>query len=299
MMGVLQDEASEYALPSRQIDIGNLPEEFDWRTDPRSFGCPSLSEIRDQANCGSCWAFGSTEAMTDRLCIHKNVTKHLSSQDVTSCDHMGDFGCDGGVPSTAYAYYAVNGIVTGGNYGDKSGCYMYELPPCAHHTNSTDYPPCPDEVRTPKCRRECDDEELSWKDEKIFGAQGYSICDTNRGCAEKMAAEIVENGPITGMFFVHEDFLSYESGVYVSSKLSPMLGGHAIKILGFGTEDGVPYWLVANSWNKDWGQDGYFKIKRGSNECQIEDALINGGPVAGLPNGNSLRIQKSSHQVVA
>ena len=102
--------------------------------------------------------------------------------------------------------------------------------------------------------------------------------------AAKMKQEIYKNGPITGMFFVHQSFLAYKSGVY--SKLStedPMLGGHAIKIMGFGTEGGVPYWLVANSWNPSWGLDGFFKIKRGVNECQIEDPVINGGPVAGLP----------------
>ena len=62
-----------------------------------------------------------------------------------------------------------------------------------------------------------------------------------------------------------------------------MLGGHAIKIMGFGTENGEDYWLVANSWNEEWGDHGYFKIKRGTNECQIENPIINGGPVAGMP----------------
>ena len=85
-----------------------------------------------------------------------------------------------------------------------------------------------------------------------------------------MAAEIFANGPITGMFFVHQDFLAYKSGVYAHTKNSPMLGGHAIKIMGFGTENGTPYWLVANSWNNLWGDHGYFKIKRGTNECQID-----------------------------
>ena len=86
-----------------------------------------------------------------------------------------------------------------------------------------------------------------------------------------------------------------------------MLGGHAIKIIGFGVDGGVPYWTVANSWNKGWGEGGFFRyairldkrppcgashlisslgffrIKRGSNMCQIENAWLNGGPVAGMP----------------
>ena len=68
-------------------------------------------------------------------------------------------------------------------------------------------------------------------------------------CADAMAQEIYANGPITGMFFVRQSFTSYKSGVYSSpGHGDQMLGGHAIKIIGFGVEDGVDYWLVANSW---------------------------------------------------
>ena len=62
-----------------------------------------------------------------------------------------------------------------------------------------------------------------------------------------------------------------------------LLGGHAIKLMGFGVENGVDYWLVANSWNDEWGDDGFFKIKKGTNECGIESPIITGGPVAGKP----------------
>merc|ERR1712039_989149 len=89
-------------------------------------------------------------------------------------------------------------------------------------------------------------------------------------------------------FFVHKSFTAYRSGVYKAGNpiTDPMLGGHAIKIMGWGTENGAPYWLVANSWNEDWGDEGFFKIDRGHNQCQIENAMINGGPVAGLPASN-------------
>ena len=63
---------------------------------------------------------------------------HLSAQDVASCDKLGDMGCNGGIPSTVYTYYRFSGIVSGGNYGDNSMCYStYQMPPCAHHTNSS------------------------------------------------------------------------------------------------------------------------------------------------------------------
>lgn len=57
-----------------------------------------------------------------------------------------------------------------------------------------------------------------------------------------------------------------------------MLGGHAIRILGWGTENDTPYWLIANSWNTDWGNNGFFKILRGENHCGIEGEISSGLP---------------------
>lgn len=82
-------------------------------------------------------------------------------------------------------------------------------------------------------------------------------------------------GPVEAAFTVYEDFLSYKSGVY-HHVTGSQLGGHAIKILGWGVQDNTPYWLVANSWNTDWGNQGFFLIKRGSNECGIESGVVAG-----------------------
>lgn len=57
-----------------------------------------------------------------------------------------------------------------------------------------------------------------------------------------------------------------------------ILGGHAVRMVGWGVDDDIPYWLIANSWNTDWGDHGYFKIKRGNNECGIEDEISSGIP---------------------
>jgi len=292
LMGTLQNKDNSSFLPYNpptDFAIFDLPSDFDWRTDSRAAKCPSIKEIRDQADCGSCWAFGSVEAMSDRICIASDGkdTTHLSAEDVTSCCHLGDMGCNGGVPSTVYTYYQSQGIVDGGNYGDKTMCYSYQLKPCAHHSVSTKYPNCSDPVSTPKCAKTCVDNGASWESSKHHGTGGYSVCKQGSGikCSDQMMQEIYKNGPITGMFFVHQSFLAYKSGVYKAGLFfkDPMLGGHAIKIMGWGTENGTPYWLVANSWNSDWGDNGYFKIERGSNQCQIENPVINGGPVAGMP----------------
>ena len=54
------------------------------------------------------------------------------------------------------------------------------------------------------------------------------------------------------------------------------MGGHAIRILGYGVENGEKYWLCANSWNEEWGDNGYIKIRRGTDECGIESQGVAG-----------------------
>jgi len=89
--------------------------------------------------------------------------------------------------------------------------------------------------------------------------------------------EIFTHGSVEAAFTVYSDFMSYKSGVYKHTTGTEE-GGHAIRILGWGVENGEKYWLVANSWSTGWGLDGLFKILKGVNECGIE-----AGIVAGLP----------------
>jgi len=83
------------------------------------------------------------------------------------------------------------------------------------------------------------------------------------------------NGPVEASFSVYEDFETYLTGVYVH-KTGAYLGGHAVKVIGWGVDNGTPYWTVANSWNADWGEKGFFRIIRGVNECGIEASIVAG-----------------------
>lgn len=87
--------------------------------------------------------------------------------------------------------------------------------------------------------------------------------------AEKIQQEIMLRGPVTAAFSVYSDFEQYAGGIYHHVS-GDMLGGHAVKITGWGEEGGVKYWKVANSWNPYWGEKGFFRIVRGTNECNIE-----------------------------
>merc|ERR1711874_762121 len=110
---------------------------------------------------------------------------------------------------------------------------------------------------------------------KYFAKNSYAL----KGVSN-VQADLVANGPVQTAFNVYKSFMSYKSGVYTkhSWELLPE-GGHAVKAVGWGTEEGTEYWLIANSWDTTWGLDGYFKIKRGTNEGRIE---TQGPPYAGM-----------------
>jgi len=210
--------------------------------------------------------------MTDRICIATNgqLAPHLSAEDMLSCCDSCGFGCDGGFLSAAWDYWVSEGIVSGGNYGD-GGCYPYAIEPCDHHVNGTK-PPCGDIQPTPPCTQSCQNGAI-WGNDKHYGDSSYSVSPA----VEDIQTEIITNGPVEAAFSVYEDFLPYKSGVYHHTT-GQMLGGHAVKILGWGVDAGQDYWIVANSWNEDWGNKGFFNILRGTNECGIEDGITAGMP---------------------
>jgi cathepsin B len=259
------------ALKEDPVTLQDIPTSFDSRVQWGSI-CPSTSEIRDQANCGSCWAFGAVEAMTDRHCISSGGANqpHLSAEDLNSCcDSCGD-GCDGGDPGAAWDYWLQTGLVTGGNYGG-GGCAPYTLAPCDHHVNGS-LPPCGPIGDTPTCPTSCGNGD-TWSNDLYTGSNDYTISNN----VTAIQVEIMTYGPVEAAFTVYADFLPYKSGVY-HHVTGDELGGHAVKILGWGVLKNTPYWLVANSWNTDWGARGYFMIQRGNDECGIEDYIVAGTP---------------------
>lgn len=299
LMGVHPD-AHKFKLAVKSYsddeDDNDLPENFDPRD--KWPNCPTLNEIRDQGSCGSCWAFGAVEAMSDRVCIHSGGKTHFrfSAEDLVSCCHTCGFGCNGGFPGAAWSYWVRKGIVSGGPFNTtqvfnklilfvcklftiefffiEKGCQPYAIAPCEHHVDGS-RPSCDGENgKTPKCSHTCQPGyPVPYKQDKLHGKTSYSI----KRKEKDIQKELFNNGPVEAAFTVYEDLLNYKEGVYQHVE-GKALGGHAIRMLGWGTENGIPYWLIANSWNTDWGSDGYFKILRGEDHCGIESQIA-----AGLP----------------
>jgi len=222
--------------------------------------CKSMTMIRDQAWCGSCWAFGAVNSISDRYCIKEGKDTILSAEDMLACSGAG--GCNGGSPHKAYDYWISTGVVT-------EDCYPYSFESCDHHIpNSTN--PCPSGYGpTPECKRQCKNG-ASWESDKHKGSKAYSVEGV-----ENIMTELSMNGPCETVIAVYEDFLYYQTGVYhhVSGQLE---GFHAIKLMGYGIEGDTKYWLLANSWNDHWGEKGFFRMVRGNNECGVEASIVCG-----------------------
>ena len=274
-MGVRQSpEALRLPLfVHKNIDLNALPTNFDSRKQWPN--CASISEIRDQGSCGSCWAFGAVEAMSDRICVASGGRQQvqISAEDLMTCCNDCGNGCNGGYPSAAWTYYVENGLVSGGLYNSHKGCQPYKVAACEHHTTGK-RPPCGNIVPTPSCVQRCESSyNQTYRQDKHYATKAYTILNN----VQQIQQEILTNGPVEADFTVYADFVQYKSGVYQRHS-NQVLGGHAIRILGWGVENGVDYWLCANSWNTDWGDNGYFKILRGADECNIEDDINAGIP---------------------
>ena len=235
--------------------------------------CKTIGEIRDQSSCGSCWAFASSTTMSDRYCIGTGINTRISSEDLVSCCFICGMGCEGGNSYPSWLWFRHHGLVTGYIFNDTTTCRPYTITPCAHFPGEG-RPVCPkNHSKTPKCVKKCIPQyPKTYEEDLKYATDIYSVSG-----AKHMQAELYKNGPIQANFQVYEDFKTYKSGVY-QHKTGGFLGGHSVRIVGYGVENGIPYWRVANSWGVTWGDKGFFKFLRGANECQIEyEALVGTG----------------------
>jgi len=266
--------------PEKLGDV-QVPDQFD---SAEAFQACSkiIDDIRDQSNCGCCWAFAGAEAASDRMCIATKgeMMFPLSAQDVCFCSNSD--GCDGGMIDTPWDYIKKTGAVSGGQYQGtgpfgKGMCSDFAFPHCHHHGPQGDdpypaegQPGCPSQ-KSAQCPKKCDADasggHADFKSDK-YGYKGKTETASGKQEIQKM---LMSGGPFETAFTVYSDFENYAGGIYHHVS-GGMAGGHAVKIVGWGSEGGVEYWKVANSWNPHWGEKGYFRIRMG--EGGIDDQVI-------------------------
>lgn len=196
--------------------------------------------VQSQGSCGSCWAFAAVGAIEGQMALKKQKFDKLSEQEVIECATSDGVlrGCNGGWDSLVYDHAKVNkGVTTLGN----------------------------DPYVASTAGRKCDVTRPR--------AAGSTVASwTNVPQNEAAIKEaLFANGPLYIIYHVSNDFYSYKSGIFTDVKNSCGTNGpnHAVLLVGYGTLNGVDYWLLKNSWGPTWGENGFFKLKRGSNLCQI------------------------------
>jgi len=275
-----------------------VPDSFDSETNwPQC--AKIIGDIRDQSNCGCCWAFAGAEAGSDRMCISTNAKMMvpLSAQDV--CFNGGGImssGCGGGQIGAPWSYLKAGGLfggkgaVSGGQYQGSGPfgagmCSDFSMPHCHHHGPQGDdpypaenKPGCPSQ-KTPAGPKACGANATAPHNDFAKDKYSYTGSTVTVSGVAGIQQAIMAGGPMSVAFTVYSDFENYVSGIYhhVSGAEA---GGHAVKVVGWGVENGTEYWKIANSWNPHWGEKGYFRIKRGTNEGGIENQAVASAPDA-------------------
>lgn len=207
------------------------PASFDWRSASGTYEGNFVTPIRDQGNCGSCWAFCTVAALESQVLMGNNtpgVNLNLSEQLLLSCSSAGN--CEqGGYIDDAANYVTSIGL-------PLETCFPYTA------TNNT-------------CIKAC----AGWTD-SAYRINGWHWVATTRPTVEGLKSALVTYGPLVTTMDVYADFYAYTSGIY-SRTTGTYEGGHAVLLVGY--NDTGQYFIVKNSWGTGWGESGYFRIAYG------------------------------------
>ena len=243
-------------LPHEYIRHEDLPNYFDWRA---VNGTCYVSAVTNQflpSPCGSCWAHASTGALTDRIIIATNAkipVVQLSPQVLLDCAAPTAGSCHGGSDLLAYEFIHKNGItdVTCSPYRGVDYAYWGELPCGDIMCRSCD--------RFGKCQ--------FINGTKYFVSEYGSVTGV-----DQMMAEIYARGPIACSVYAHSaSFENYTGGI-IKDPTSYNYTTHVVALTGWGVsaEDATEYWIGRNSFGTAWGEEGWFKLQKGTNCLDIE-----------------------------
>lgn len=223
-----------------------LPTDVDWR---KHEGV--VTPIKNQGDCGSCWAFSTAETMESALAIATGKPAPvLSPQQLVSCTPNpnkcgGSGGCDGSIQQVGFNYTMRAGLTTEQSY--------------------------PYTAKTGACKPE---------DIKPVAKNSGFVSLTTNNYTELVSA-VAKRGPIA-ISVATEKWQHYGGGVFDDD--CGWDQDHAVQLVGYGVDAGNAYWLVRNSWDGEWGEGGYIRIKRhgeGKEPCDIDKTPQDGGACAG------------------
>jgi len=209
------------------------PATFDWRDKD------AVTPVKDQGQCGSCWAFSATEATESAWILKGHATPStidLSPQQIVDCDTIdGVQGCNGGYTESAYDY-----IIQAGGLEEISH-YPY--------TGEND-----------KCTFQA-----KYIDASISAYTSIPKDET------ALSGTLASTGPLS-ICLDASAWQNYNGGVMSNLQCCRFLKcemDHCVQLVGYNSTASTPYWIVRNSWNTDWGVDGYIWLEMGLNTCGL------------------------------
>lgn len=224
----------------------SLPDSIDWREKG------AVVPIKNQGGCGSCWAFSAVSAVEAINAIVNGNLISLSEQQLVDCDRLFNEGCNGGLMDPAFEFITKNGGI------DSEEDYPYR------GRDGT-----------------CDPYRVN---AKVVNISGYEdVPENNEGALKKAVASQVVSAPIS-VGGIH--FQLYESGIFTGKCGTSAELDHGVSIVGYGSENGLDYWIVRNSWDTNWGEKGYMRLQRNVPEAEGHCAIASqpSYPIKNGPN---------------
>ena len=220
------------------------PEAWDWRD--KGY----VAHVKDQAACGSCWAFATMANLEGQYYKNKGKMVTFSEQMLVDCDSY-DSGCNGGLMENTFDWLKENGIMTDADYpyvGYKHNCQL---------------------------------DPSKYIDMKVTGYKklGSSALTWTPVDEDEIKEFLYETGPLA-IALNGDPLQTYISGILdVPSSQCPVSKiNHGVTMVGYGHDDasGKDYWIIKNSWGRNWGEQGYCRIKRGSGTCGVNCYITTG-----------------------
>ena len=211
------------------FDETDVVDEIDWRSQN------AVTPVKNQGQCGSCWAFSTTGSLEGLNAIQTGELVSFSEQQLMDCSkEEGDMSCNGGLMDYAFQYVI-----------DGKGICTEDSYPYEEHDEDT-------------CKL-CD---------RVMTITGFTDVDENNEDALKQA---VSHLPVSVAIQADQfEFQFYKSGIFTGNCGNPSSYelDHGVLAVGYGTEDGQDYWIVKNSWGAEWGDNGYIRLARNVEEEQ-------------------------------
>ncbi|PAV78738.1 hypothetical protein WR25_07428 [Diploscapter pachys] len=218
--------------------IPNRPENHNWNEQGK------VTAVKNQQQCGSCWAFATVAAVESGLAIKNGTLLSLSEQEMVDCDRSNN-GCHGGVRAYAMRFVQKNGLVP-----------------------EQTYPYTAEEDAQCHLKKDKNDSRIFINNYELLGKSEDQIADW-----------VYSKGPVTFGMNVTRFLYYYRNGIFTPDPkdcTQNSLGSHAMTLVGYGKDanTGNLFWVVKNSWGQYWGENGFFKLARNVNACGMANNVV-------------------------